>query len=63
MAGTTGVHSAVGQQNGARLGSWHRDVHAARGLLRPRGACPGTDQVFVYADLFERSPNTAQGYL
>lgn len=62
-ADTAGVLSTVGQQNAARLGSWYRDFYAARGLLPPRGTCPGTDQVFIYADLFERTLYTAQGYL
>ncbi len=62
-ADVPGNLSTVGQQNAARLGSWYRDFYAAKGLLPPRGSCPEAGEVFVYADVFERTIQTAQGYL
>jgi 4-phytase/acid phosphatase len=62
-AETPGNLSTVGQQNAARLGAWYRDFYAAQGLLPPRGSCPAAGTVFVYADVFERTIQTAQGYL
>jgi hypothetical protein len=62
-AATPGNLSTVGQQNATRLGAWYRDFYAAQGLLPPRGACPPAETVFVYADVFERTIQTAQGYL
>jgi 4-phytase / acid phosphatase len=55
--------SKVGEQNVVRLGAWYRDFYAARGLLPPRGSCPATGTVFVYADVMERTVHTAQAYL
>lgn len=55
--------SSVGRDNALRLGAWYRDYYAAQGLLPPRGSCPETGAVFVYADVFERTLTTAQGYL
>ena len=55
--------SIYGQQNVTRLGSWYRDFYAAQGLLPPRGSCPAAGAVYVYADVFERTIHTAQGYL
>ncbi|MEI8354607.1 MAG: histidine-type phosphatase [Deltaproteobacteria bacterium] len=54
--------SIVGQQNVARLGSWYRDFYADQGLLPQRGSCPAAGTVFVYADVFERTLHTAEGY-
>jgi 4-phytase/acid phosphatase len=62
-ADTAGYLSTVGQQNAALLGSWYRDFYAAQGLLPVRGSCPAAGTVFVYADLFERTLQTAQGYV
>jgi 4-phytase / acid phosphatase len=60
VPGNLSIH---GQQNAVRLGSWYRDFYAARGVLPPRGSCPAAGAVFVYADVFERTIHTAQGYL
>ena len=62
-AATPGNLSTVGQENAVRLGAWYRDFYAAEGLLPPRGSCPATKTVFVYADVLERTLHTAQGYL
>ncbi len=62
-AATPGNLSTVGQQNAARLGAWYRDFYAAQGLLPTSGSCPPPGTVFVYADVFERTMQTAQGYL
>jgi 4-phytase/acid phosphatase len=62
-ADIAGNLSTVGQQNAALLGSWYRDFYAAQGVLPERGTCPAAGTVFVYADLFERTLQTAQGYL
>lgn len=62
-ADVPGNLSTVGLQNVTRLGSWYRDFYAAQGLLPPRGSCPEAGKVFVYADVFERTIQTAQGYL
>jgi 4-phytase/acid phosphatase len=62
-ADVAGQLSTVGQQNAARLGAWYRDFYAAQGLLPPRGTCPAAGTVFAYADLFERTLHTAQGYV
>ena len=62
-ADTPGNLSTVGQQNATRLGAWYRDFYAAQGLLPPRGSCPAAGTVFVYADVLERTIQTAQGYL
>jgi hypothetical protein len=62
-ADTPGNLSTVGQQNAALLGSWYRDFYAAQGVLPVRGTCPTAGTVFIYADLFERTLQTAQGYL
>jgi 4-phytase/acid phosphatase len=62
-ADVPGNLSTFGQQNVTRLGSWYRDFYAAQGLLPPRGSCPAAGAVFVYADVFERTIHTAQGYL
>lgn len=62
-AATPGNLSTVGQQNATRLGAWYRDFYAAQRLLPPRGSCPPAETVFVYADVFERTIQTAQGYL
>jgi len=62
-ADVPGNLSTVGRQNVVRLGSWYRDFYAAQGLLPPKGSCPAAGSVFVYADNFERTINTAQGYL
>ncbi len=61
-AETPGNLSTVGQQNATRLGAWYRDFYAAQGLLPPRGSCPAAGTVYVYADVFERTIHTAQGY-
>ena len=62
-AATPGNLSTVGQQNATRLGAWYRDFYAAQGLLPPRGSCPAAGTVFVYADVYERTIQTAQGYV
>ncbi|HEX7410025.1 MAG TPA: histidine-type phosphatase, partial [Candidatus Binatia bacterium] len=62
-AATPGNLSTVGQQNATRLGAWYRDFYAAQGLLPPRGSCPAAGTVFVYADVYERTIHTAQGYV
>jgi 4-phytase/acid phosphatase len=62
-AATPGNLSTVGQQNATRLGAWYRDFYAAQGLLPVRGSCPADGTVFVYADVFERTKQTAQGYV
>jgi 4-phytase / acid phosphatase len=62
-AATPGYLSTMGQQNATRLGAWYRDFYAAQGLLPPRGSCPAAGTVFVYADVPERTIQTAQGYV
>lgn len=62
-ADTAGQLSTKGQQNATLLGSWYRDFYVAQGLLPARGTCPAADTVFVYADGFERTVQTGQGYL
>lgn len=62
-ADVPGNLSTVGQQNATRLGAWYRDFYTAQGLLPPKGTCPAAGTVFVYADIFERTIHTAQGYL
>jgi 4-phytase / acid phosphatase len=61
-ADTAGDLSTVGQQNAVRLGVWYRDFYAAQGLLPPRGSCPAAGAVYIYADVFERTLQTALGY-
>jgi hypothetical protein len=60
---TAGNLSTWGQENATRLGSWHRDFYSAQGLLPERGSCPEAGTVYVYADVFERTKQTAQGYV
>lgn len=62
-ADVPGNLSTVGQQNVTRLGAWYRDYYTAQGLLPQRGSCPAAGKVFVYADVFERTIHTAQGYV
>jgi 4-phytase / acid phosphatase len=62
-ADVPGNLSTVGQQNVTRLGAWYRDFYAAQGLLPQRGSCPAAGSVFAYADVDERTIQTAQGYL
>lgn len=62
-ANTPGILSTVGQQNATRLGAWYRDFYTFQGLLPPRGSCPAAATVFFYADVSERTIQTAQGYL
>jgi 4-phytase/acid phosphatase len=62
-ADTPGNLSTVGQQNATLLGAWYRDFYAAQGILPAKGSCPATGTVFVYADTFERTLMTAQGYV
>lgn len=62
-ADTAGNLSTMGQQNAARLGAWYRDFYADQGLLPAKGSCPAAGTVYVYADVFERTFQTAQGYL
>jgi len=62
-ADTPGSLSTVGQQNVALLGSWYRDFYAARGILPAKGSCPAAGTVYVYADLNERTLQTARGYV
>ena len=62
-ADVAGNLSTYGQQNVTRLGSWYRDFYAAQGLLPPKGACPAPGTVYAYADVDERTIQTAQGYL
>jgi 4-phytase/acid phosphatase len=58
-----GLLTDVGQQNAARLGAWYRDHYAAVGLLPTRGTCPAAGKVYAYADVDQRTIQTAQGYL
>ncbi len=58
-----GYLSSVGFHNASLLGVWYREYYAAQGLLPPRGTCPAQGTVFVYADVAERTMNTAQGYV
>ena len=62
-ADVPGNLSTWGQENVTRLGSWYRDFYAEHGVLPPRGTCPAAGTVFVYADVFERTIHTAQGYV
>ena len=62
-ANTAGYLTTWGQHNATLLGVWYRDFYAAQGLLPPRGSCPAQGSVFVYADVAERTINTAQGYV
>lgn len=60
---TPGNLTTFGQQNVTRLGSWYRDYYTAKGLFPARGSCPAVGEVYVYADVFERTIHTAQGYV
>ena len=62
-ANTPGNLTTRGRQNATRLGAWYRDFYAALGLLPPRGYCPAAGTVYVYADVFQRTIDTAEGYL
>ncbi len=62
-ANVPGDLSAKGRQNATLLGSWYRDFYASQGLLPPKGSCPAAGAVFVYADVFERTLDTAQAYV
>jgi hypothetical protein len=62
-ADTFGNLSTVGQQNAALLGAWYRDFYAAQGILPAKGSCPAAGTVYVYADTFQRTLETARGYL
>lgn len=62
-ADVPGNLSTVGKRNVTLLGAWYRDFYTAQGLLPPRGSCPAAGAVFVYADVDERTIQTAQGYL
>lgn len=62
-ADTFGNLSTVGQQNAALLGAWYRDFYAAQGVLPAKGSCPAAGTFYIYADTFERTFMTAQGYL
>ena len=62
-ANIPGNLSAAGLGNVVRLGAWYRDFYAAQGLLPQRGSCPAAGTVFVYADVMERTIDTAHGYL
>jgi len=55
--------SAKGKENVTKLGAWYRDFYASQGLLPPRGTCPAAGTVFAYANVYERTIQTAQGYL
>lgn len=55
--------SIFGKQNVTRLGAWYRDYYTAQGLLPAIGSCPEPETVFVYADVLERTIQTAQGYV
>lgn len=58
-----GYLSTVGFHNASLLGVWYRDFYAEQGLLPPWGTCPAEGSVYVYADVEERTMNTAQGYV
>jgi 4-phytase/acid phosphatase len=60
---TAGQLTGKGKQNATRLGAWYRDFYAAQGVLPPKGTCPATGAVYVYADTFQRTLETAKGYL
>lgn len=60
---TPGNFTIFGQQNVTRLGSWYRDYYTSQGLFPARGTCPAAGEVYVYADVFERTLHTAQGYV
>ena len=62
-ADNPGYLSTVGKQNVTLLGSWYRDFYMSHGLLPRIGICPDAGTVFVYADIDERTLETAQGYL
>lgn len=62
-ADISGNLSTKGMENAAKLGAWYRDYYAAQGLLPSRGTCPASNAVFVYANVFERTLQTAQGYI
>ncbi|MFA6034575.1 MAG: histidine-type phosphatase [Myxococcota bacterium] len=62
-ANTPGNLSTWGKQNVTLLGAWYREFYAAQGLLPPKGSCPASGTVYVYADIAERTIQTAQGYL
>ncbi len=62
-ADVPGNLSTFGQENVTRLGAWYRDFYTAQGLLPRKGSCPAPGEVFVYADVFERTIHTAQGYV
>jgi len=62
-ADVPGNLSAKGKENVTKLGSWYRDFYASQGLLPARGNCPPDGKVFVYANVMERTIQTAQGYI
>ena len=62
-ADVPGNLSTEGKRNVTLLGAWYRDFYTAQGLLPPKGLCPAAGGVFVYADVDERTIQTAQGYL
>jgi len=62
-ADVAGNLSTVGMQNVTRLGAWYRDFYTAQGLLPAKGSCPAAGTVYAYADVNERTIQTAQGYL
>jgi 4-phytase/acid phosphatase len=62
-ADTAGNLSTIGEQNAALLGAWYRDFYAAQGVLPAKGTCPAAGAVYVYADTFQRTLVTAQGYV
>ena len=62
-ADVPGQLSTWGQQSATRLGVWYRNFYASQGLLPAAGTCPAAGTVYVYADVDERTIQTAQGYL
>ena len=60
---TAGQLTDKGKQNATRLGAWYRDFYAPQGVLPPKGTCPATGAVYVYADTIQRTLETAEGYL
>jgi len=58
-----GLLTDIGKLDAARLGAWYRDYYAARGLLPRRGTCPAAGKVYAYADVNQRTIQTAQAYL
>ena len=62
-ADVPGNLSAHGHEIAAALGAFYRGFYAAHGLLPRPGGCPPGGAVWIYADVTERTVQTADGLL